>query len=80
MLSNPKIPTDNQPQFAPVYAPTLDRYPCKMTCPSCGEEIVTRVETKRGLMNWLVCAGLCLPLCIFGYVLSIQILKTNFKN
>ena len=65
--TQPQMPIGIPPQ------PPLGRQSSQMTCPYCSEEIWTRVETRRGLWNWLACLGLCIPLTFIGYV------STRFK-
>ena len=53
-----------QPGYKVVYAIPLGPHPASMQCTNCQTSIVTRVESKAGLLAWLICGGLAL----IGYV------------
>jgi lipopolysaccharide-induced tumor necrosis factor-alpha factor len=54
-------------------------YPMQCTCPRCGQQIVTRIEKKNGLLAWVICGILfffglwcccCIPFCVDGCKVS----------
>jgi hypothetical protein len=50
-----------QPQATPVignFIPEPGSIPMQRTCSSCQQYIVTRVESKNGLLPWVIC-GIC---------------------
>ncbi|CAF1969129.1 unnamed protein product [Rotaria magnacalcarata] len=57
-------------------APPLPRpiirgdYPVQCVCTNCQQHIVTRVETKNGLLTWGSCGGICLFGAPFGCFLG----------
>ena len=55
--------------YSAVYLPPPMEIPkesFETTCPHCHGEIMTRTEWSKGLLQWILCGGLCLVGCWCG--------------